>query len=471
MSNHAPPNYPASNNPLPLHPTPSHPASNHNTNCRARDEGAAGGNGHAGARGRAREGILRAEWREYLGRELKNARAMKEFARARGFTAHGLKSSVAATIIERMCEMSERPPAPEREDGEGGEGGRVVGRKDFGAANAGGSGYGPSNAGRSGRGGNGQRESNAGGGGYGLGNAGRSGLGGGGVGRAGGRNGRQRAPNFSSHEFGRLCHCMHNEEAREIFNACIAGPGSRGEVEVGMESPWEKIAEMLSDESFAPFPPESIRPESRAHRIDPSGRPHVRAPALLEEKCRDIRSQLAKTMIDCEKSGHHEPRIENCAGSARIMHLFCALNCEHNASGVDFILRAMPSSSQGEEGMPEQRRGREALLEDDPPMGARASARGRKARKRRSSDDVGSASRELAEPMRQGAATMASSRRAAAGSEAIDIRSKQADLMSKCASMLQSLPATEDTKAMRSELSESMLSLLRSGDEKGSAEQ
>ena len=194
-------------------------------------------------------------------RNVRSVRALKAFAKERRIVVYGRKEDILSDLVRSLVLRGEPIPA-ELADGNGTFLSTTGGER----ARIGSSGYGHYSRGdalgecRAGDRGyiygevHGTREE------YGGRTMERLGRGGHGETRANdwGREEEDdagRRPNFSLNEFARLCHCLNDPEVRSIFNRYVGGPECRGEVEMGMESPWPRIFELFNDENFVPAPP------------------------------------------------------------------------------------------------------------------------------------------------------------------------------------------------------------------------
>ena len=150
-----------------------------------------------------------------------------------------------------------------------------------------------------------------------------------------------------------------------------------------------------------------------------------------------------------KKSGNHQPRIEGYTKDVKIMYLFYVFNCENNEGNVNFTLRTMPERVQGEIGYE---------MSDEPPTPPRSVREKKKKASEESSLDVARGMKESAEVLASATSGHASSKSAVKNE--VDLRSKEADLMSKYVAILQALQGNEQCSDIKGELEKRILALL-----------
>ena len=162
-------------------------------------------------------------------------------------------------------------------------------------------------------------------------------------------NDRTRSPDFTKHEFARLCEVVASPEWTVALQRTVNPAATREELDAGIEDAWcREIEDAFNDPGFRP---DGYRAVEGLEDIDPNLHPLERSGSLLKSRFTRARSEFTIAYSHWSASGQNDPRNfrDFIRGDLKLLYMFF---CFRDSPALDFVLRTAPREAQGEEGIP-----------------------------------------------------------------------------------------------------------------------
>ena len=164
-------------------------------------------------------------------------------------------------------------------------------------------------------------------------------------------NGNARSPDFTKHEFARLCKVLASPEWTVALQRTVNPAATREELDAGIEDAWSKeIEDTFNNPEFRP---EGYRIVEGLEDVDPNLHPFERSGSLLKNRFTSARSDFTTAYLHWSASGQNDPDNFRTfiRGDLKLLYMFL---CFRDSPALDFVLRTAPRGAQGEEGIPAQ---------------------------------------------------------------------------------------------------------------------
>lgn len=164
--------------------------------------------------------------------------------------------------------------------------------------------------------------------------------------------GREKAANFTTHEYARLCHVIQHPSNSTAVARLYNKPKSRAELDKGRHDPFaNEFADLFNEQVkfVLPEPRDGITADV-LDAFDPNDHPHKRQGAILKVKWNELRSKYSTAYQRFSRSGQGDPEAfpNFIGGDTKLSYMHCVFI---DSPAIGYATRLLPRDAQVEEGI------------------------------------------------------------------------------------------------------------------------